>query len=1030
MKRIIIISMSIMLVTLAFGQTVYQGGEIRLSPRLLNYQGYLTDTLGNPITNPAVSMTFAIFDAASSGNQKWTETQSVISVSKGIFHVLLGSFSPIPDSVFNNTDRWLQLSVAGQALSPRTRIVSVPYAYTSTYSDTAQFSRNLAADNDWVITGPDMYSAVSGNVGIGISAPSNKLDVNGVICGGTNDTVKALYGGVLAGYINQAGYDSNDTAAVVLGGWNNTAFSKFSTVSGGYRNEATGDYGTVAGGQWNLAQGSGATVGGGRENNASGSQSTIAGGYRNSQLGASGYAFIGGGYFNTADHDYATVSGGNHNTAGETYATVGGGYYNNDSGSYATVGGGYYNTAGETRATVAGGGNNTANSSYATVGGGNSNFAGGDYATVGGGIWDTTMALYGGVFSGRNNKAGDFPNDTAAVVCGGFDNAALGKFSTVSGGLGNIDSSFYTTIGGGRGNLATSSYAAVGGGFNNKADGDYSAVSGGRNNTVISPYGGILSGYYNIAGDSTLDTAAVVAGGWDNTALGRFSVINGGRYNTASANYTMIGGGYSNTADTTYAQVVGGSDNTSSGAYAIVGGGYRNTVDGNYAMIGNGWHNYNAGDYSIIVGGYADTISATGDYSYFFGIGGNLTQDSTFMVDMPHIRFGTEANGYEFPVGDGAPGYVMVTNGSGQMSWGSAPSAADNWYFRITDGADTTLQMAGRWGLARAGNTLYGNADSTHVNFGVACTTGTSGPNLKHCTVSGGYLNKASGQRSTVGGGYSNTASGTHGTVGGGIYNNASNYSATVAGGYDNHASNYYATVGGGRENTASNYYATVAGGYLDTAAAYHSFATNYSAKVDAGDTNSAAFTTSHTTAKNQVRAAAFSTGTLDFAMDHPKDPMNKILNQYAIGSDEVMLMYSGSVVLDANGRATVNLPEYFDDINRDPRIQLTGVGTYEIYVAEKINGNRFSVGGKPGTEVYWTVMAERKDIHAEIARIETPVVQEKKGDLRGHSIDDDAMIGMYDGLHAKNPELFTFKTEEGCGVHEQSKQLIRESEK
>jgi hypothetical protein len=123
-------------------------------------------------------------------------------------------------------------------------------------------------------------------------------------------------------------------------------------------------------------------------------------------------------------------------------------------------------------------------------------------------------------------------------------------------------------------------------------------------------------------------------------------------------------------------------------------------------------------------------------------------------------------------------------------------------------------------------------------------------------------------------------------------------------------------------------------------------------------------------------------------------------------------------------GRATVILPDYFDDINRNPRIQLTGVGSSDVYVAEKISNNRFVAGGKPGIEVYWEVTAERKDIHAEIARIQTPVVQEKQGGLRGHSIDDDAMIGMYDGLHQKNPDLFKFKTEEGRGVHEQLKRL------
>jgi hypothetical protein len=214
-----------------------------------------------------------------------------------------------------------------------------------------------------------------------------------------------------------------------------------------------------------------------------------------------------------------------------------------------------------------------------------------------------------------------------------------------------------------------------------------------------------------------------------------------------------------------------------------------------------------------------------------------------------------------------------------------------------------------------------------------------------------------------------------------------------------------------------------VAGGYYDTTAGYCGFSTNYHAKVANADSNSAAFTTSHTIAKNQVRAAAFSTGTVDFAMDHPDDPLNRILNQYAVGSDEVMLMYSGSVILDANGQASVNLPDYFDDINRDPRILLTGVGSPDIvYVVEKIRDNRFVVGGKPGMEVYWQVTAERIDLHAEIARIQTPVVQEKTGELRGHSIDDDAMIGIYGGIKARNPDLFRFKTEEGRDANEQIK--------
>jgi hypothetical protein len=166
------------------------------------------------------------------------------------------------------------------------------------------------------------------------------------------------------------------------------------------------------------------------------------------------------------------------------------------------------------------------------------------------------------------------------------------------------------------------------------------------------------------------------------------------------------------------------------------------------------------------------------------------------------------------------------------------------------------------------------------------------------------------------------------------------------------------------------------------------------------------------------------------FTLDHPSDPMNKILNQYAVGSSEMMFMYNGTAYIGANSRIEVLLPDYFDKINCNPRIQLTGVGTSDVYVAEDISENRFTIGGKPGTKVYWTVTAERKDMHAEIARILTPVEQPKTGDLIGHSLDDDALIGIYDRLESKRPGVFRFRTAEGRRVHEESNRMIGERRK
>jgi len=65
---------------------------------------------------------------------------------------------------------------------------------------------------------------------------------------------------------------------------------------------------------------------------------------------------------------------------------------------------------------------------------------------------------------------------------------------------------------------------------------------------------------------------------------------------------------------------------------------------------------------------------------------------------------------------------------------------------------DNVLYTQGEYGIARAGNVLYGDHDSTHVNLGVACTTGASGLNYKYTTVGGGRSNTASGKYSFAAG--------------------------------------------------------------------------------------------------------------------------------------------------------------------------------------------------------------------------------------------------------------------------------------
>lgn len=98
------------------------------APMLIGYQGRLTDpTTGQPEPDGNYSMAFKIYDAETGGTLIWSETQTV-SVSGGLFNVLLGSVTSLSAPVFDGTDRWLEVEVAGEILTPRQRIVSVGYA--------------------------------------------------------------------------------------------------------------------------------------------------------------------------------------------------------------------------------------------------------------------------------------------------------------------------------------------------------------------------------------------------------------------------------------------------------------------------------------------------------------------------------------------------------------------------------------------------------------------------------------------------------------------------------------------------------------------------------------------------------------------------------------------------------------------------------------------------------------------------------------------------------------------------------------
>lgn len=127
--------------------------------------------------------------------------------------------------------------------------------------------------------------------------------------------------------------------------------------------------------------------------------------------------------------------------------------------------------------------------------------------------------------------------------------------------------------------------------------------------------------------------------------------------------------------------------------------------------------------------------------------------------------------------------------------------------------------------------------------------------------------------------------------------------------------------------------------------------------------------------------------GTKDFKVDHPLDPANKYLYHASVESSEMKNIYDGTVTTDANGDAVVELPAWFEALNRDFRYQLTVIGQFaQAIVASKVAGNRFSIKtDKPNVEVCWQITGVRQDAYARTHPLQVEV--DKPAGERGYYI-------------------------------------------
>ena len=297
-----------------------------LVPELISFRGELYTNTGTPVPDGNYAITFSVWDSEAGGERHWTETQANVPVTNGVFVVLLGTVEPITDGVFDGRERFLEIQVGSDVITPRSRFASVPYSLRLQTVDQARGGKI----NGGLIIGPDDFATIKENsVSIvdedgapQIVMSTAELGVSSISMFEPADSKSGL--GPIAKKVEISsdalimfGATEFDTTLIVRANGDITGNGQITMG----RNSSPGYQTTVLGFE-NVANGDSSAIGGGSQNTTNGTSSTIAGGYGNTASGVG--SAIGGGGSNNVDGDYGTVPGGSENEANGDYSFAAG----------------------------------------------------------------------------------------------------------------------------------------------------------------------------------------------------------------------------------------------------------------------------------------------------------------------------------------------------------------------------------------------------------------------------------------------------------------------------------------------------------------------------------------------------------------------------------------------------------------------------------------------------------------------------------------------------------------------------------
>jgi hypothetical protein len=972
-------------------------------PALVPYSGVAVKSDGVPLSGE-VSIGFLIFKDETGGEPLFSETQSVTLDPTGHFKVNLGTTLPngISADLFSTGEaRWLEVQIAGESPQARVLLVSVPYAMKAADAATLgglpasafllASQLKPAAGRNTVLpevtsstvttTGgmagyvPEFTGAstiansaifVKGsNVGIGITNPTFPLQVVGatLLNGGLAVIGNSFYEGPAVVFpigtatastgfnsqpfrFNASAWNSTTSTAVsprfqwqaeVLD--NNTAapsatLNLLSSTSGAAPSETGFHFN--ANGTMNFAPGQTFPgTGAGTITGVTAGTGLIGG-------GTSGTVMLNVDATKIPQLNASNTFVGNQTVTGNVGA----------SGTVSSQGEGSFDTSGKANVGVSGLGTANGVSGQATGAAANS-------AGVNGFESASTGQVYG-----VNGNTGSTGNGAAGV--NGYEGATTG---TVYGVHGTTNS--------------TGNGASGLNGFEGATSGQVFGVSGNTNSATNGAAG--VSGYEG----ATAGTVFGVAGGTSSTANGAAGV--NGFANALTGQVFGVFGGTSST--TNFASGVSGNEGATTGTVFGVNGTTSST--GNGAAAVNGFEGATSGQVYGVSGGTNSTSNGAagvrgyegGGSGQVFGVSGSTNSSTNYSSGIQGGENATTGIVYGVFGGSnsatnnaaGVSGFENATTGTvygvtgGTNSTGFA-SAAVNGYEGATSGqvygvlGGTSSSTSGAAGVSGNANATTGNVNgvsgftnSPNGNGVLGVDNATSG----FAVGVTGLTNSSTGAGVN---GFSNAVSG-----GTGVNGNAPTGGVAVKGGNQACSGGTCTIVSG-----IAGLFSSGAGGTLLLGTSGTTLTTQ-TTRFSVDSSGNGYF------AGNLNVTGKLTKGSGSFKIDDPLDPANKYLSHSFVESPDMMNVYNGNIITDRRGLATVELPEYFDALNRDFRYQLTVMGQFaQAIVAKKVANNRFVIRtSKPNIEVSWQVTGIRHDAYANANRI--PVEEDKPAGERGY---------------------------------------------